>query len=319
MLPVGVAIFAIADKQVAARALQQHVGKILARAHGLGAIADMRGAKHAACHPQRELRFGCAVHQHGIATLVIDAAGQAEALRMPFRYRADTLLQQSAHAWRQRAHTQFQFGRFRDDVIGLPGLQAAHRDHSRGQGVHVARHDALQRHHRGRRGNGRVGRQVRQRTVATAAAERQQDAIGGGHEGPLAKVEVARGRSRQVVHGEYGVAGKAFEQAFVNHALRAAAAAQLLGRLENHVQGTVPIRARVAQAGQRLGSAEQHDGMPVVAATMHLAGYLAGPRKASRFLDRQCVHLARRPRRREPGPKTSVPTRPVPARPVVTS
>jgi len=71
----------------------------------------------------------------------------------------------------------------------------------------------------------------------------------------------------------------------------AAAAAALLGRLEDHDRGAVEI----ARLGEILRGTEQHRGVAVVAAGVHLAGILRFVRQTGGFLDRQRVHVGAKP------------------------
>ncbi len=66
------------------------------------------------------------------------------------------------------------------------------------------------------------------------------------------------------MHAEHGFAGKLCEEALVHHHL--AAGDILFGRLEDEMHGTV----EVLRLCQILRSAQQHDGVTVMAATMHL-------------------------------------------------
>ena len=85
------------------------------------------------------------------------------------------------------------------------------------------------------------------------------------------------------------VAGEALEEPVGEH--RAGAAEPLLGRLEDEHRGAVE--------GPRLGEvarrAEQHRGVPVMAAGVHLAGLGRGVGKPGRLLDRQRVHVGAKP------------------------
>jgi hypothetical protein len=75
------------------------------------------------------------------------------------------------------------------------------------------------------------------------------------------------------------------EQAVVDHLARAAAA--LFGRLEDQVDRAVEI----ALLGKVLGGCEQHGGMAVVAAGVHLAGVLAFVFERVVLLHGQGVHV----------------------------
>ena len=79
--------------------------------------------------------------------------------------------------------------------------------------------------------------------------------------------------------------GKLLEQAVFDHAARAGAA--FFGRLENQVDGAVEIAVR----GQVVRRAQQHGGVAVVAAGVHLAGVARRVGKAVDFLHGQRVHV----------------------------
>ncbi len=87
------------------------------------------------------------------------------------------------------------------------------------------------------------------------------------------------------MHGEHCIARERIEQAVFEHFLRAGLA--LFSRLENQIQCAV----EGLSAGQMLGRREQHRGMAVVTARVHLAGERAGIRQAGLFVDRQGVHV----------------------------
>ena len=96
----------------------------------------------------------------------------------------------------------------------------------------------------------------------------------------------------EVVHAEDGIAGEALEEALFDHAPRATAAAELLGGLEDqHDSAVAPKLPTLHMLGEELGGTEQHRGMAVVAAAMHLAGHGARPRQPGHLLHRDGVHV----------------------------
>jgi hypothetical protein len=115
------------------------------------------------------------------------------------------------------------------------------------------------------------------------------------------------------VHAEHRVAGEEVEEAVFQHLARAGQA--FFGRLEHQVQDAVEV-ARGRQVARRR---QQHGGVAVVAAGVHLAEHLAGPGLAAGLGDRQASMSARRPMRRVLCRARSVPTTPVPPRPRCTS
>ena len=111
----------------------------------------------------------------------------------------------------------------------------------------------------------------------------EESAAGGAGVG--AGDELADRQPRPVVHAVHGVAGKAFEQAVLQHRQRAADA--FLGRLEDEVDGAV----EVARLREVLRRAQQHRGVAVMTAGVHPAGVLAGVRQVGGLQDRQRVHV----------------------------
>ena len=73
--------------------------------------------------------------------------------------------------------------------------------------------------------------------------------------------------------------------------MASAAGPALLGRLEDHHGGA----GEVARLGEVFGGAEQHGGVAVMAAGVHLAGHGRLVGKVVRLLDRQRVHVGAQP------------------------
>ncbi|EPX86365.1 hypothetical protein ruthe_01180 [Rubellimicrobium thermophilum DSM 16684] len=109
--------------------------------------------------------------------------------------------------------------------------------------------------------------------------------IGGGEELPGADGKAADGAAGPVVQAIDLLDAPAVHQPVGAHL--AAAAATLLGRLEDDHDGAVE-GARLAQVFR---GAQQHGGMSVMAAGMHGALHLRGMRQAGRLLDGQRVHV----------------------------
>ena len=78
---------------------------------------------------------------------------------------------------------------------------------------------------------------------------------------------------------------EAFHQPILEHG--ASAGAAFLGRLEDQHGGAVEI----AGLGQVLGGAEQHGGVAVMAAGMHLARHGRAMLEIGLLMDRQRVHV----------------------------
>jgi hypothetical protein len=136
-----------------------------------------------------------------------------------------------------------------------------------------------------RDGLGRIGGAVRHRAMPTAAAEDDGPAVDIGQHRPRAQPEAAERQAGLVVQPEDGVGGEAVEQPFLDH--DAAAAEQLLGGLEDEVDGAGKIRV----LRQVARGAEQHRGVPVMAAGMHDPWRGRGVGGAGGFQDRQRIHV----------------------------
>ena len=131
----------------------------------------------------------------------------------------------------------------------------------------------------------RVDRGVRPRRVAAETFDVDVDAVGRRHHRAGPDREIADREAGIVVHPVHLLDPEAVHHAVVDHL--AAAAAALFGRLEDHHRGAV----EVARLGEIFRGAEQHGGVAVVAAGVHLAGVLRLVGQAGGLLDRQRVHV----------------------------
>ena len=133
--------------------------------------------------------------------------------------------------------------------------------------------------------------------VAALALDGDAEVVHGGGGEALAHQEPAQRHPRAVVQAEHALGREALEQALVEHPLAAAvAAADLLGRLKDQVDGAV----EAAGLGQVPGRAEQHGGVAVMAAGVHRAGVDRRPGQAGCLLDRQGVHIGAQADRARP-------------------
>ena len=123
------------------------------------------------------------------------------------------------------------------------------------------------------------------RTVRAASRDGDVEERAAGHHRPRPDGEFPERQARRVVHAEHAVAGEALEQAVAEH--RLGAAQSLLGRLEDEMHGAV----EVARRGEVARRAQQHGGVPVVAAGVHLAGVARLVGQVGGLLDRQRVHV----------------------------
>jgi len=165
-------------------------------------------------------------------------------------------------------------------------MDIADADHRRVERGHVAAHDALQAEHELRLRVGDVGRKVGLRAAMAAdTAEGDLPAVGRGQERPDGGAEMRGRETRRVMQPVDRIAGEAFEQPVGEHGVGAAAA--LLRRLEDHDRGAGEIRV----LGEIARRAEQHRGVAVMAAGMHLARIGRGIGQPGQLLQRQAVHV----------------------------
>ena len=185
----------------------------------------------------------------------------------------------------ERAHGTAQHGRLRQHIVGMAGMEARHAHHRRIQRIRVARHQRLQCLHQRTAGQHHVHRLMRHRGVAAMAGDLDFEAIGAGHHRTFGHADAAGGQAGPVVQAEHHVHREALEQPLLDH--DPPAAFMLLRRLENEIHGAV----EVAQPAQRLGRAEKHCRMAVVAAGVHPAVVRRMVRKGIQFLQGQGVHV----------------------------
>ncbi|MNN29482.1 hypothetical protein D3C81_1430860 [compost metagenome] len=164
-------------------------------------------------------------------------------------------------------------------------MELRDRDHRGIDGALVAGNDPLQRRDDLRGGEDRVVAIVRHGRMRALAAHDDAEFIARCHQRAHARAESADRHAGPVVHAEHRIAGETREQPVLDHFARAAAA--FLGRLEEQVNGAIEglvLRKVVRRA-------EQHRGMPVVAACMHLARMLRAMAEGVGLLQRQGVHV----------------------------
>jgi len=109
-------------------------------------------------------------------------------------------------------------------------------------------------------------------------------------------MDLADRNARKVVHAENRIARKPLEEALFQHAPGATAAAELFCRLKDQHQGAATRQPAIAcSLGEHACGAEQHRGMAVVAAAVHLARHGARPGQAGHFLERDRIHIGTQP------------------------
>ena len=111
------------------------------------------------------------------------------------------------------------------------------------------------------------------------------DVIGRRHDRAGADRERTERDTRAVVHAINLLDAETVHQAVLDH--RCGARAALFGRLEDH-DG---VAGEIAGLGEIARCTEQHRGVAIMAAGVHLARRPGGVRQIGLFLDRQRVHV----------------------------
>ena len=130
---------------------------------------------------------------------------------------------------------------------------------------------------------------VRARRMPAAPLDLDVDRVGRRHDRTGTGRKRADRKARVIVHTKDLVDGEAFHQPVPDHRGRARAA--LLSRLKDHHR----IPGEVPGLGEITRGAEQHRGVAVMAAGVHLAGCLRGVSEVGFFLDRQRIHIGAEP------------------------
>ena len=121
--------------------------------------------------------------------------------------------------------------------------------------------------------------------VAAFALKLDLDVVGRGHHRAGADGELAERNARIIVHAVDFFDAEAADQTVLDH--RRGAGAALLRRLENDHRGA----GEIARLGEIFRGAEQHRGVAVMTAGVHLARHRRFIRQAGLFLDRQRIHV----------------------------
>jgi hypothetical protein len=172
-----------------------------------------------------------------------------------------------------------------NDIVGVPGLKHADRDDCGFQRIDIARDDGLQLVDHLRADQDRVDGKMRPRRVSALTVNLDLQVVGGGHQRTRPHRELADRQAGKIVHAVNFVDAKTREQPIFDHGERAGTA--LLRRLENHDRGA----GEIARLSEIFGGAEQHGGVAVMAAGVHLAGNGRFVGQAGLFFERQRVHI----------------------------
>ena len=135
---------------------------------------------------------------------------------------------------------------------------------------------------------------MRTRRVAADALDVDGEMVGRRHDRAGADRELADRQARIVVHAVDFADPEAVHHAVLDH--RLAAGAALFRRLEDDDRGA----GEIARLGEIARGAEQHRGVAVMAAGVHLAGRRRLVREVGGFHDRQRIHVGAQPDRLYP-------------------
>ena len=262
---VGRAVTAVpvSDDEVAARLLEQEEAEILGSHRGLE-LLHVAGAHEAAEELARELRLPGVVHGGGVVAAERELAARLEGLGCGLRNLAHPPLDQIQHGHGEGPDGPLQLARVRHDVDGFSGPDHGDRDDAGVDRALVARDDGLECLHHLSGHRHRVDAVVRHGRVRAPATDRDPEVVARGEHRPFLQRKLTGLEARPVVHAEDGFHRKEIEQPVLDHLARAAPA--LLGGLKDEVHGAV----EVALAREIARGGEQHRGVPVMPAGVHL-------------------------------------------------
>ena len=121
--------------------------------------------------------------------------------------------------------------------------------------------------------------------MAPLAPDGDFELVAGGHNRSRAGSKGAHRGTRPVVHAKDGLHGKFVKQPVLDHF--ASATTAFLCGLENQINRAI----KIAVLGKMFGSSQQHGGVSIMAASMHLALVFAGMREGVELLHGQCIHV----------------------------
>ena len=192
---------------------------------------------------------------------------------------------------RQRTRIALQDHVTRHHVDGAVGNELGERNHRVIHRIHAARDQGLHRGDDFGADQQRVAPHVRHRGVMTETANADFEIVFGGHDRALAHGEFAGFDRRKVMNRVNRLDRKTLEQAVVDHRPRTRAV--LLGGLEDEYRAAVEI----ALFREISRGAEQHRGMPVVAAGVHLAVVHGAVIEFVPLVNQQRIHVGAQPER----------------------
>jgi hypothetical protein len=247
-------------------------------------------------HLPRKSGFGGAVDGGRVVAFKLKRAAGPKRGAGVLRDIAHALLHHVQHRHAEGAHRALDLAHIGHHVGGLAGVDHRHRHHRSFHRLGVAAHYCLQRQHQLARHRHRVDGVVWHGSVPALAPEGDLEFVARCHHRPGTHGKRAFGQPRPVVQPKHRFHRKPLEQPIVHHAF--CSATTFLCGLEDQVHRSIEI----ALLCQRLGRAQQHGGVAIVAAAVHLAGVLAGVGKGVEFRHGQRVHIGAQAHRTATGP-----------------
>ena len=287
---------AIADMNVSARPLQQHVGEILTPHHGRAVTLHGCFTNQGRRRIAKRGGFLRRIDGGGGDFLEGDLGGRIKGRGSTLHYGAHAVFHQAHHLHLEGAHCALQRHLIWDHIIGLAGIEAGHAQHGAIQGGHIARDHALQSRHDLRTHHNGINRLFRPRAMAALALDHDVEKNRAGHDRAWADGELPNRQAGAVMQPIDRIAGEAIKQPIRQHGL--SAAAPFFRRLENEMHRAVEI----ACFGQITRGGQQHGGMPIMPTAMHLALNAGFMREAIGFRHGQRIHI-----RAQPKPALAVP------------
>ena len=284
MADLAVPTLAIGDKAVRAGLGLEHVGKIF-RAHGGLLLDDVVGPDDTGHHSAAKIGFIRGVNGRRVVALKLEIAAHTESCAGVLGDFFHARFNHVQHLDREGAHRALNLHHVGDDVGGLACVNHGDGHHACINRLLVAADDGLKRLHHLASHRHRVQAVVRKGSVATAAFDDDLELVAGGHHRPRAHGKFANLGARPVMHAEHRLHREFLEQPVFDHL--AGAATAFFGGLENQVNRAI----KIAVFGEVLGRCQQHGGMAIVPAGVHLARMLAGVREGVELLHRQGIHV----------------------------
>jgi hypothetical protein len=221
----------------------------------------------------------------------VERGGRAEAGGDPRGDAAHILLDQGHGRRAEGPHGAAHHGALRNHVVSVAAVDLGDADDGGVGRLDVARDDRLQRRRDVRRDQHRIDARLGPRAMRALAGDRDVEYGAARHHGAAADLEPADRQAGPIVHAEHRVAREALEQAVLDHGV--GAAETLLGGLEDEGDRAVEL----PRLGEVARGAEQHRGVPVVAAGVHAPVVARAMVEAVGLEDGQRIHVGAQPDR----------------------